>query len=133
MGHSLIMLVLYSVSEMMARKWLWWWWWRLEGWEVIFYISPKLSDADNKVLKTTNLETSHDGPGSISRAVHVGITCYVVRGLVRGRTLTGLRVINEMRTVNSDGISACFCFPTDAKPKPNVLTDKKAIQEVKTR
>jgi hypothetical protein len=127
MVHFLITPLLHSVSEMTGRKW------RLEGGEVIFYISPNVSDADSKVLKCTDQETSHDSPGSISRAAHVGITSYVERGLVRGRALTGLRMINEMRTVNSDSISACFCFPADAKPMPSVLTDKKAIQEVKTR
>jgi hypothetical protein len=114
MGHFLIMPLSHSVSEMTARKW--WWWWRWWGWRLFFYISPKLSDADTMVLKRTDQETSHDGPDSISRAVHTGITCYVVRGLVRGRALTCLKMIDELRTINSGSISAYSVFVTDAKP-----------------
>jgi len=54
-----------------------------------------------------------------------------VRVRVRGLALICPKMINELRTINSDSISAGFVFPTGAKPKLSVLTDKKAIQEFK--
>jgi len=41
------------------------------GW-LLFYISPKLSEVDKKVLKRTIQETSHDGPDGNNRAVKLG-------------------------------------------------------------
>jgi hypothetical protein len=50
---------------------------------------------------------------------------------VRGCVLKRLKMINVLRTINSESTSGCL-FSTDAKAKLSLFTDKQAFQQVKT-
>lgn len=130
MGNFWIVSLFHSASEMKARKW-WLWWWRWGG--GFIYISTKLSEADTKVLKRTNQEiaTTVRKVSAYQSSLELRVKwCLRVCVDVLGYVSKWLIIWEQWTAKSYHGV---VVFPTDAKAKILLFTDKQALQEVKKK